>query len=146
MDRCHRIGQQKPVLVLRLATAHRWGMGGVTGFVVALCLERAALLLHNPSLTNPARTGPPLTLRSVEGRMLRRAGEKLMLERLVIKKGAFIDVTQDVSAPCVSRSCTHTRASCAPTHTRAPRTPRHLHTPTHPCTCAEHQGLVLAQG
>ena len=22
MDRCHRIGQQKPVLVLRLATAH----------------------------------------------------------------------------------------------------------------------------
>ena len=49
MDRCHRIGQQKPVLVLRLATAH-----------------------------------------SVEGKMLRRANSKLMLERLVIKKGAFI--------------------------------------------------------
>ncbi|KAL4451633.1 hypothetical protein ABPG75_007295 [Micractinium tetrahymenae] len=52
MDRCHRIGQQKPVLVLRLATAH-----------------------------------------SVEGKMLRRANEKLMLERLVIKKGAFLDVS-----------------------------------------------------
>lgn len=56
MDRCHRIGQQKPVLVLRLATAH-----------------------------------------SVEGKMLRRANSKLMLEKLVIKKGAFLDVT-DVSA------------------------------------------------
>lgn len=51
MDRCHRIGQQKPVLVLRLATAH-----------------------------------------SVEGKMLRRANSKLMLEKLVIKKGAFLDV------------------------------------------------------
>lgn len=51
MDRCHRIGQQRPVLVLRLATAH-----------------------------------------SVEGKMLRRASSKLMLERLVIKKGAFLDV------------------------------------------------------
>lgn len=51
MDRCHRIGQQKPVLVIRLATTH-----------------------------------------SVEGKLLRRANSKLMLERLVIKKGAFIDV------------------------------------------------------
>ena len=49
MDRCHRIGQHKPVLVLRLATAH-----------------------------------------SVEGRMLKRARSKLALERLVIKKGAFL--------------------------------------------------------
>eukprot|EP00889_Picochlorum_renovo_P002017 jgi/Picre1/29047/NNA_004441.t1 len=53
MDRCHRIGQQKPVLVLRLATAH-----------------------------------------SVEGKMLRKANSKLMLERLVIKKGAFIDLEE----------------------------------------------------
>ena len=51
MDRCHRIGQQRPVLVLRLATAH-----------------------------------------SVEGKMLRRANSKLMLEKLVIKKGAFLDM------------------------------------------------------
>lgn len=51
MDRCHRIGQHKPVLVLRLATAH-----------------------------------------SVEGKMLRRANSKLMLERLIIKQGAFLDV------------------------------------------------------
>eukprot|EP00887_Chlorella_sp_A99_P001799 scaffold19.g1799.t1 len=57
MDRCHRIGQQKPVLVLRLATAH-----------------------------------------SVEGKMLRRAGSKLALERLVIKKGAFKDVHENKSA------------------------------------------------
>jgi SNF2 family DNA or RNA helicase len=49
MDRCHRIGQKKPVLVFRLATAH-----------------------------------------SVEGKMLRRAASKLKLERLVIKKGAFL--------------------------------------------------------
>jgi ATP-dependent DNA helicase len=49
MDRCHRIGQQKPVLVFRLATAH-----------------------------------------SVEGNMLRRANSKMALERLVIKKGAFL--------------------------------------------------------
>ena len=49
MDRCHRIGQVKPVLVLRLATAH-----------------------------------------SVEGKLLRRARSKLALERLVIKKGAFL--------------------------------------------------------
>lgn len=57
MDRCHRIGQNKPVLVLRLATAH-----------------------------------------SVEGKMLRRANSKLMLERLVIKKGAFIDVDEKKSS------------------------------------------------
>lgn len=49
MDRCHRIGQQKPVLVFRLATAH-----------------------------------------SIEGSMLRRANSKMALERLVIKKGAFL--------------------------------------------------------
>uniref|UniRef100_A0A7S0RU61 Uncharacterized protein n=1 Tax=Chlamydomonas leiostraca TaxID=1034604 RepID=A0A7S0RU61_9CHLO len=48
MDRCHRIGQTRPVLVFRLATAH-----------------------------------------SVEGKMLRRAANKMALERLVIKKGAF---------------------------------------------------------
>ena len=49
MDRCHRLGQNRPVLVLRLATAH-----------------------------------------SVEGKLLRRANSKLALERLVIKKGAFL--------------------------------------------------------
>ena len=60
MDRCHRIGQTKPVLVLRLATAH-----------------------------------------SVEGRLLKRARSKLALERLVIKKGAFLH--QQVSARGVRR-------------------------------------------
>lgn len=50
MDRAHRIGQTRPVLVFRLATAH-----------------------------------------SVEGRLLQRANSKLMLERLVIKQGAFLD-------------------------------------------------------
>ena len=59
MDRCHRIGQNRPVLVLRLATAH-----------------------------------------SVEGKMLRRASSKLALERIVIKKGAFIDAN-DVSRSSV---------------------------------------------
>jgi ATP-dependent DNA helicase len=51
MDRCHRIGQQRPVLVFRLVTAH-----------------------------------------SVEGKMLKRAGDKMALERIVIKKGAFQDL------------------------------------------------------
>jgi hypothetical protein len=55
MDRCHRIGQQRPVLVLRLATAH-----------------------------------------SVEGKMLKRASEKMALERLVIKKGVFKEVVDQV--------------------------------------------------
>lgn len=51
MDRCHRIGQNKPVLVFRLATSN-----------------------------------------SVEGKMLRRACDKMALERLVIKKGVFKEV------------------------------------------------------
>ena len=55
MDRCHRIGQVKPVLVFRLATAH-----------------------------------------SVEGKMLRRAADKMALERLVIKKGAFKEIHSEV--------------------------------------------------
>ena len=54
MDRCHRIGQTKPVLVFRLATAH-----------------------------------------SVEGQLLRRANKKLALERLVIKRGAFMSEDAD---------------------------------------------------
>ncbi len=58
MDRCHRIGQTKPVLVFRLATAH-----------------------------------------SVEGQLLRRANRKLALERLVIKRGAFMsDAAEDSKA------------------------------------------------
>lgn len=52
MDRAHRIGQEKPVLVFRLATGN-----------------------------------------SVEGKMLKRANSKLMLERLVIRKGAFVGQT-----------------------------------------------------
>ena len=48
MDRCHRIGQTRPVHVYRLCTAH-----------------------------------------SVEGRMLRRANDKLKLMRIVMKKGEF---------------------------------------------------------
>ena len=51
MDRCHRIGQTRPVLVLRLVTAH-----------------------------------------SVDGKMLKRAGSKMQLEQLVLKKGTFKDV------------------------------------------------------
>ncbi len=51
MDRAHRIGQTKPVLVLRLATAN-----------------------------------------SVEGKMLKRAADKMQLERMIIKKGVFKEV------------------------------------------------------
>jgi len=60
MDRCHRIGQTRPVLVFRMITAN-----------------------------------------SVEEKMLARAESKLKLERLVIKKGAFLhndDATQKASA------------------------------------------------
>ncbi|KAJ9505737.1 hypothetical protein QJQ45_012825 [Haematococcus lacustris] len=62
MDRVHRIGQTKPVLVFRLATGY-----------------------------------------SVEGKMLRRAANKMALERLVIKKGAF---TQSEDAASTSLSAT----------------------------------------
>ena len=65
MDRCHRIGQQKPVLVFRLATAH-----------------------------------------SVEGNMLRRANSKMALERLVIKKGAFLHTTTESSSGGAGSSST----------------------------------------
>ena len=53
MDRCHRIGQTKPVLVLRLVTAN-----------------------------------------SVDGKMLKRAGSKMQLEQVVLKKGTFKDVNK----------------------------------------------------
>ena len=65
MDRCHRIGQRRPVLVLRLATAH-----------------------------------------SVEGKLLRRARSKLALERLVIKKGAFLPgETVRARMPSMAHAC-----------------------------------------
>lgn len=64
MDRCHRIGQTKPVLVFRLATSN-----------------------------------------SVEGKMLRRAGDKMALERLVIKKGVFKEVL-DTSDTVVGEQAT----------------------------------------
>ncbi|GMH43565.1 hypothetical protein BSKO_11487 [Bryopsis sp. KO-2023] len=58
MDRCHRIGQTKPVLVLRLITAD-----------------------------------------SVEVRMIKRAADKMVLERLVMKKGAFRADLEDNNKP-----------------------------------------------
>jgi len=63
MDRAHRIGQDKPVLVLRLAAAN-----------------------------------------SVDGRMLKRANSKLMLERLVIRKGAFMASEADAKATSLSNN------------------------------------------
>ena len=63
MDRCHRLGQDKPVLVLRLATA-----------------------------------------RSVEGKLLKRANSKLALERLVIKKGAFLPGSSEADNKATSMS------------------------------------------
>lgn len=61
MDRAHRIGQTKPVLVLRLCTCN-----------------------------------------SVEVKLLQRATSKLALERLVIKKGAFIGDTEAAADKGVS--------------------------------------------
>ena len=40
MDRCHRIGQQKPVLVLRLTTAHSTDGKMLAGVRTKLALER----------------------------------------------------------------------------------------------------------
>ena len=54
MDRCHRIGQTRPVHVYRMACAH-----------------------------------------SVEGRLLQRANEKIVLDRVVMKQGAFREGLQD---------------------------------------------------
>ncbi len=73
MDRCHRIGQSRPVLVLRMATSH-----------------------------------------SVEGRMLRRAAGKMALERLVIKKGVFKEVLEEVRAAARFYACV-----CSYVHTWA---------------------------
>ncbi len=64
MDRCHRIGQTRPVQVFRLATGN-----------------------------------------SVEGRMLSRAAHKMALERLVIKKGVFKEVVDEVGGS--ERDCLH---------------------------------------
>ena len=58
MDRVHRIGQKKPVLVLRLCTSN-----------------------------------------SVEIKLLKRATSKLALERLVIKKGAFLGAEGEAEKP-----------------------------------------------
>lgn len=73
MDRCHRIGQRKPVLVLRLATSH-----------------------------------------SVEGRLLKRARSKLALERLVIKKGAFLHQEVRACADLVCIGCCSQPAGTPP--------------------------------
>ena len=54
MDRCHRIGQTRPVHVYRMACAH-----------------------------------------SVEGRLLQRANEKIVLDRVVMKRGTFREGLQD---------------------------------------------------
>ncbi|GAX75958.1 hypothetical protein CEUSTIGMA_g3401.t1 [Chlamydomonas eustigma] len=70
MDRCHRIGQVRPVLVFRLATAH-----------------------------------------SVEGKMLRRAADKMALERLVIKKGVFKEITSSEESTAGSSSATSMSAA-----------------------------------
>jgi hypothetical protein len=53
MDRCHRIGQQKPVLVLRLATAH-----SVEGKMLRRC-GGAGCLLGLPSCCSRRLVGCP---------------------------------------------------------------------------------------
>lgn len=63
MDRAHRIGQKKPVLVLRLCTSD-----------------------------------------SVEIKLLKRATSKLALERLVIRKGAFLGAEEEAQKAKVSLS------------------------------------------
>lgn len=63
MDRVHRIGQKKPVLVLRLCTSD-----------------------------------------SVEIKLLKRATSKLALERLVIRKGAFLGAEDGAQNSKVSLS------------------------------------------
>eukprot|EP00879_Flechtneria_rotunda_P026404 GHRR01028153.1.p1 GENE.GHRR01028153.1~~GHRR01028153.1.p1 ORF type:complete len:449 (+),score=169.94 GHRR01028153.1:694-2040(+) len=72
MDRCHRIGQNKPVLVFRLATSN-----------------------------------------SVEGKMLRRACDKMALERLVIRKGVFKEVLDAGNTSSAAGSSKSTSMSAA---------------------------------
>ena len=75
MDRCHRIGQTKPVHVYRLATAQSVE---VTWWLVTIIRSYSNHLAYNF-----------LRILCWQGRMLKRAFSKLKLEHVVIGKGQF---------------------------------------------------------
>jgi hypothetical protein len=107
MDRCHRIGQTRPVLVFRLATA-----GSVEGKLLARagyasiphfsyrrsCIAPPASMQIGqcPHLLSSALSGPvshcvaALHL-EVNSQWLVRCRSKLLLEKLVIKKGSVLE-------------------------------------------------------
>ena len=74
MDRCHRIGQTRPVHVYRLATSNSVEVWLEAGLQTLAWLYLAASVL--------------ITLLS-QGRIIKRAFGKLKLEHVVIGKGQF---------------------------------------------------------
>lgn len=103
MDRCHRIGQSKPVLVFRLATAN-----------------------------------------SVEGKMLKRAADKMALERLVIKKGAFKEIS-DVRPRALGNGQGDAVGGAGWSSAFTPPAPQLAWTDNHaaPCIAALHTPAIL---
>lgn len=79
MDRCHRIGQTKPVHVYRLATAQ--SIEVACSRILSFWSVHIHDTIHQYSITFEEL--------SQQGRILKRAFSKLKLEHVVIEKGQF---------------------------------------------------------
>ena len=82
MDRCHRIGQTRPVHVYRLATSHSVEVW----FDDISHLQSLNLLLWLKSCSGYIGL---LIISSLQGRIIKKAFGKLKLEHVVIGKGQF---------------------------------------------------------
>lgn len=91
MDRCHRIGQTRPVHVYRLATSH-----SVEVWFDDICHLQSSNLL--PWLKSCSGYISLLFMSSLQGRIIKKAFGKLKLEHVVIGKGQF---EQDRAKPNV---------------------------------------------
>jgi len=83
MDRCHRIGQTRPVHVYRLATSHSVEVR----FDDISHLQSSNLLLWLKSCSGYIYV--LLIISSLQGRIIKKAFGKLKLEHVVIGKGQF---------------------------------------------------------
>lgn len=81
MDRCHRIGQTKPVHVYRLATAQSVEVSHWCSYFESFILQ-----YFSSGLNSNRRSWVNLCY---QGRILKRAFSKLKLEHVVIGKGQF---------------------------------------------------------
>ena len=79
MDRCHRIGQTRPVHVYRLATAHS----------VEVWFYEFSYIVILSILFLSRRLIPFILIILLQGRIIKKAFGKLKLEHVVIAKGQF---------------------------------------------------------